>query len=83
MPRKLADMAGDLHALIHRAGIRTPVILAPHSMGGMIDRYYAQTYRRDVAGLVLVDAFGPDIKRLFSSLWPTYDHLLQLPRYGA
>ena len=79
MPRKLADMAGDLHALIHRAGIRTPVILAPHSMGGMIDRYYAQTYRRDVAGLVLVDAFGPDIKRLFSSLWPTYDHLLNFP----
>ncbi len=79
MPRKLPDMAADLHALIHRAGIRTPVILAPHSMGGMIDRYYAQTYRRDVAAMVLVDAFGPDIKRLFGSLWPTYDHLLNFP----
>ncbi len=79
MPRRLSDMAADLHALIHRAGIRTPVILAPHSMGGMIDRYYAQTYRRDVAGMVLVDAFGPDIKPLFGSLWPAYDHLLNFP----
>ena len=79
MPRALPAMAADLHALIHRAGIRTPVILTPHSMGGMIDRYYAQTYRKDVAGMVLVDAFGRDIKRLFGSLWPAYDHLLNFP----
>ncbi len=55
-------MVLDLHALLHAAskmsaaGIRGPYILAGHSFGGMVDRLYATTYPRDVAGLVSIDA---------------------------
>jgi hypothetical protein len=48
-------------------------------MAGLIDRYFAQTYRSEVLGMVLVDTFTPDIKRLFGSLWPRYDTLLNYP----
>jgi pimeloyl-ACP methyl ester carboxylesterase len=61
------------------AGLRAPVVIVAHSMAGLIDRYFAQTYRKEVRGMVLVDAFGTDIKRLFGSLWPRYDHLLNFP----
>ena len=79
MPRRVPDIAADLHKLLLRAGLRAPVVIAAHSMGGLIDRYFAQTYRRQVAGMVLVDAFGTDIERLFGSLWPRYERLLNFP----
>jgi pimeloyl-ACP methyl ester carboxylesterase len=50
-----------------------------HSFGGLLARYYAQTYRRAVRGMVLVDAFDPSIKRRFGRLWPRYEHLLNFP----
>jgi pimeloyl-ACP methyl ester carboxylesterase len=49
-------MVRDLHALIAAAGIASPYILVGHSMGGVISRLYVDTYRDEVAGLVLVDA---------------------------
>ena len=79
MPRKLPDMAADLHKLLISAGLRAPVVLVAHSMAGLIDRYFAQRYRSEVLGMVLVDTFGTDIKRLFGSLWPRYDKLLNFP----
>jgi pimeloyl-ACP methyl ester carboxylesterase len=79
MPRKLPAMAADLHRLLLAAGLRRPVVMVAHSFGGLIDRYFAQTYHRQVLGMVLVDAFDPSIKRLFGPLWPRYEHLLNFP----
>jgi pimeloyl-ACP methyl ester carboxylesterase len=79
MPRQLPNVAADLHRLLMRAGLRAPIVLVAHSMAGLIDRYFAQTYRREVLGMVLVDAFNTDIKPLFGTLWPRYDHLLNFP----
>jgi pimeloyl-ACP methyl ester carboxylesterase len=79
MPRRLPNIAADLHRLLMRAGLRAPIVLVAHSMAGLIDRYFAQTYRREVLGMVLVDAFNTDIKPLFGALWPRYDHLLNFP----
>jgi pimeloyl-ACP methyl ester carboxylesterase len=79
MPRTVQSMAADLHTLLHRAGVPGPYVLVAHSYGGLIVRYFAQRYPRAAAGMVLVDAFGTNIKRLFGRLWRPYEHLLNFP----
>jgi len=79
MPRTIQSMVADLHALLHKAGVPAPYLLVAHSYGGLIIRYYAQRYPREAAGMVLVDAFGTNIKRLFGRLWARYKHLLNFP----
>ena len=46
MPRKLPNIAADLPRLLMGAGLRAPIVLVAHSMAGLTDRYFAQTYRR-------------------------------------
>ena len=80
MPRTLPEIATDLWKLLRRSGVRGPYALAGHSFGGMISRLFAQTYPSKVAGLVLVDAFGTNIRSLFGpNLWPGYVELLNRP----
>lgn len=79
MPRQLPDVASDTEKLLNAAGIETPIVIVGHSMGGLFSRYFAQTHRKQVAGMVLVDAFAPDIKPLFGSTWPRYREILNFP----
>ncbi len=80
MPRTLPSMVADLHALLRRAGVPGPYLLVGHSYGGLIVRLFAQTYHAQTAGLVFVDAFGVNIRRLFGPrLWPRYVQLLNHP----
>lgn len=51
-----AGMVADLHRLLAAAKAPGPYILVGHSMGGILARRYAQTYPKDVAGIVLVDS---------------------------
>jgi pimeloyl-ACP methyl ester carboxylesterase len=51
-----AGMAADLHALLAAAGEPRPYVIVAHSLGGLLARTYARTYRDDVAGLILLDA---------------------------
>ena len=55
-PRSAADTADDLHRLLNNAGIKPPYVMAGHSYGGFIERVFADRYRQDVAGMVLVDS---------------------------
>lgn len=57
--RDAAHIVEQLHALLMKAGITTPVVLAGHSGGGLYSRVYASTFPHDVAGLVLIDAYTP------------------------
>ncbi len=79
MPRTMQSMVADLHALVTAAGIPGPYVLAGHSYGGMIVRSFAQTYPADTAGLVFVDAFGPNIAPYFGDQWPAYAATLNKP----
>ena len=51
-----AQIATDLHALLDRAHVPGPYVLAGHSFGGLYIRTYAVKYPEQVAGLVLVDS---------------------------
>jgi pimeloyl-ACP methyl ester carboxylesterase len=51
-----AQIATDLHTLLHRAHVPGPYVLAGHSFGGLYVRAYAAKYPNEVAGLVLVDS---------------------------
>lgn len=54
-PPTPANVVDDLHTLLDKAGIRGPVVLVGHSLGGFNMKLYAATYPDQVAGLVLVD----------------------------
>src|SRR5262245_5882697 len=58
----LRDAATDLHALLAAAGAEPPFVVVGHSLGGAYGRVFAAEHRPEVAGLVLVDAFGPDLE---------------------
>jgi pimeloyl-ACP methyl ester carboxylesterase len=58
--RTSAVMAEELHNLLRAANISPPYVLVGHSMGGFNVRLFANLYRNEVAGMVLVDASHPD-----------------------
>lgn len=58
MPRSAADAVSDLHTLLKLAKVPGSYVFVSHSLGGLIDRLYAATYPRQVAGMVLVDALA-------------------------
>lgn len=62
LPRSLADVVHELHALLAAAEIRPPYILAGHSLGGLYARRYAQLYPAEVAGLLLLDPAHEDFE---------------------
>jgi pimeloyl-ACP methyl ester carboxylesterase len=52
--------AEELHTALQAADIRPPYLLAGHSYGGLVMRMFADKYRDEAAGLVLVDSSHPD-----------------------
>ena len=58
----LADAAEDLRAVLDAAGETGPYIVVGHSLGGAYGRVFADANRAEMAGLVLVDAFNPDLQ---------------------
>lgn len=57
-PRKpvtAMNVTDDTHELIRLAGVRTPVVIVGHSIGGFYATVYADRFPTEVAGLVLVE----------------------------
>jgi pimeloyl-ACP methyl ester carboxylesterase len=59
-PRTSKVIAEELHTLLQRADVAPPFVLVGHSHGGLDIREYADLFRTDVVGMVLVDAVHPD-----------------------
>jgi pimeloyl-ACP methyl ester carboxylesterase len=59
-PRDAVHVAGELHALLHKASVKGPYVLVGHSLGGLYSRVYADRYPEEVAGMVLVQSMHPD-----------------------
>lgn len=60
-PRPASWAAAQLYELLNRAGIKLPVVLVGHSLGGQIADAFAIRWPAAVAGLVLVDAVDPEL----------------------
>ena len=58
-------IAEELHRLLQSAAVAPPYILVAHSMGGFDVRLFASLYRKDIAGMVLVDASHPEQQKRF------------------
>ena len=65
--------SADLHALLTAAGQTGPFVLAAHSYGGLVARYFAHEYPTEVAGMVLIDSFSPELREAMpKDLWPSW-----------
>jgi pimeloyl-ACP methyl ester carboxylesterase len=76
--RTLGDAAAELRLLLETAGEPAPYIVVGHSLGGAFGRVFAAEQREAVVGLVLVDAFPPDLQDawvhpLLGALRPEYE----------
>ncbi|MBV9878875.1 MAG: alpha/beta hydrolase [Gemmatirosa sp.] len=59
-PRTYAQLSLELRTALDRAGVAPPYVLVGQSYGGLVVRGFADRYRADVAGMVLVDAVHED-----------------------
>ncbi len=80
MPRNLDADVSDLHDLIGRAGISTPVVMVGHSLGSNIVRRYAQMHANDVSGLVLIDPPAQDMAA-FAPAWSKDEEAMNARRF--
>jgi pimeloyl-ACP methyl ester carboxylesterase len=59
-PRTFAQLALELHTALRRLKIDPPYLLVGQSYGGLVIRGFAAQYRREVSGMVMVDAVHED-----------------------
>ncbi|HEX2283140.1 MAG TPA: alpha/beta hydrolase, partial [Thermomicrobiales bacterium] len=59
-PGDARTVATELHTLLHNARVPGPYVLVGHSLGGAHARVFADMYRDEVAGMVLIDAANPE-----------------------
>jgi pimeloyl-ACP methyl ester carboxylesterase len=54
--------AWEIHTLLSRGQVPTPVVLVGHSLGGLVTRIVARDFPDDVAGIVMIDPTHEDTK---------------------
>jgi pimeloyl-ACP methyl ester carboxylesterase len=59
-PHDAQHIAKALHTLLHNANVASPYVLVGWSVGGLYVRAFADHYRTEVAGVVLLDSSSPD-----------------------
>jgi len=77
-----ADPARDLHALLERAHVPGPYVLAGHSLGGILALDYARRYSSEVGGVVLLDSMYPQQTNAFAGADPLLAIVPTLARTG-
>lgn len=56
-----AATAADLRATLAAAGAQPPFVIVGHSLGGLYGRVFTAANRGEVVGIVMVDAYYPDL----------------------
>jgi pimeloyl-ACP methyl ester carboxylesterase len=56
LPMTAQNITDELHRLLRRGGVKGPVVLVGHSLGGLFVTLYADRFPSEVAGLVLVES---------------------------
>lgn len=64
----------ELHEALDKEGINGPYIMAGHSLGGLYARLFAQTYREEVVGLVLIDSRTEDYMKETATIYAQENH---------
>ncbi len=59
-PRTTGRIVTELRNLLQQGKVAPPYVLVGHSFGGYTAQLFASRYRRDVAGLVLLDSSHPE-----------------------
>jgi pimeloyl-ACP methyl ester carboxylesterase len=72
LPRTSGAIVGDLHRLLMAARISPPYVLVGHSFGSFNVRLFADIYRRDVVGMVLIDPSNEDQGTAFAAAVPAF-----------
>lgn len=67
-PGTASNDVDDIHRALQVVGIRPPYIVVGHSAGGMAARVFADRYRDEVVGMVLVDPSHEDQTRRLDAL---------------
>jgi len=78
-PRTPANLAGELKALLGKLDLQPPYVLVGHSFGGLLTRFYAGFYPKEVAGVVLIDS--SDVEQYDS--FPNVDKLVSQTAMGV
>ncbi len=55
-PRSFAQLNLELHTALRKAGVEGPYVLVGQSYGGFVVRAFAEAYKNEIAGVVLVDS---------------------------
>jgi pimeloyl-ACP methyl ester carboxylesterase len=63
--RDAGQVCDQLHELLGEAGVKSPLVLVGHSIGGLFLRIYAGKYPSEVAGVVFLDATHPRAGEMF------------------
>jgi pimeloyl-ACP methyl ester carboxylesterase len=80
-PSDARNAVADLQALLKRAGLRAPIVLVGHSVGGLYAQLFAATHPHQIAGMVLVDPTGLDDFRLVTKITTDEERLQQREGY--
>ncbi len=80
-PQDGVALVTDLHALLERAHITGPLVLAGHSLGGLYARVYAAQYPAQVSGVVLLDATHTEMFSRVPAYPGAYAGFRQLSRF--
>lgn len=81
-PRDPCTIADEQHALLQQLGVRTPVVLVGHSLGGRYQWVHAALYPGDVAALVLIEPTHPDHWQRLQAEAPAMAAVVKAARLG-
>ncbi|MFZ5642890.1 MAG: alpha/beta fold hydrolase [Bacillota bacterium] len=60
-PRDIDTITKEIHELLEKAGQKPPYILVGHSIGSLEVLRFAQLYKNEVKGVVLIDGSNPEM----------------------